>query len=347
LGILGFLLGMIFPPGLIFIYTVFGVIVCFEFCLDYKRGVRVIQKWIVPLVGFVCISAPSLLYLFFMTSFYPWKRLAEFDVIHPLPFDYLEYAKALGPMLPLGGIGLILALWKKDKRMLPAASWVVAWALLLGIFRFIPSQSPLRFSEMVPHVGLGILATYGFVSFAALAKKYRGVKEVIQFVALVIPVGLIMLGMFHMYSSYLWQKDFVDHKIRASYPLVPTGSYVMYPLKDFVAAISYIAQTSPRDAIVLSESTAGNYIPVYGGNRVFIGHDNTVHAEDKKVEVKEFFSGHMSAARAQSFMATTGASVVFFGPQEKEDGGIGDFASVYPFLHKVYQNAYVTVYRAL
>ena len=90
------------------------------------------------------------------------------------------------------------------------------------------------------------------------------------------------MGLLHMYSSWLWQRDFVDHKIRATTPLVPTGSYVMYPLKDFLSAIVFIQDSVLRDAVILSETTAGNYIPVYSGNRVYVGHDNTVRFESKK-----------------------------------------------------------------
>ena len=50
-----------------------------------------------------------------MTSFYPWKRLAEFDIVKPLPFDYIEYLKAVGPILPFGDHRLLVALKMKDR----------------------------------------------------------------------------------------------------------------------------------------------------------------------------------------------------------------------------------------
>lgn len=318
LGLAGFVLGMVFPPGLIFVYGVLGILTLFQ------------KKYSIPLVQFVCLSAPSIVYLFLMTSFYPWKRLAEFDIIHPLPFDYVEYFKAIGPIGPIGLIGLIWALLKKEKGMYLAIAWVVAWMFLLWVFQFIPSQSPLRFSEMIPNLGLGVLAGYLFYKIRALGK--------------LLCIFLIILGLFHMYSSFLWQTDFVDHKMRATVPLVPSGSYVMYPLKDFIAAIEYIHDHAKRDAIVLSETTAGNYIPAYGGTTVYVGHDNTVHAEAKKLEVHEFFAGNMSVQMAKEFVKKTGASYIFFGPQEKEAGGVGNLSKIYPFVTEVYHNGYITVY---
>lgn len=346
LGILGFILGMVFPPGLIFVYTTLVVIILLDWLFAKKQLKQVAREWFVPIFSFVCVSAPALIYLFLMTSFYPWKRLAELDIIHPLPFDYMEYVKALGPMLPLGLIGAAIAIFRRERHLFPAVAWVFAWMVLLFIFRFVPSQSPLRFSEMVPHVGLGILATYLFFSMFTFV-KLRALREISQFAALFISLGLILSGLFHMYSSYMWQKDFVDHKIRASVPLVPTGSYVMYPLRDFIAAISYVQENADRETIVLSETTAGNYIPVYSGNRVFVGHDNTVNAEQKRVDVARFFSGEMKLNEAREFVRSTGASYVFFGPQEREDGAVADLSRIYPFLLSVYQNTYVTIYSIL
>ena len=91
-----------------------------------------------------------------------------------------------------------------------------------------------------------------------------------------------------MYSSWLWQRDFVDHKIVATLPLVPSGSYVMYPLKDFVAGMTFLGATTPRSSVVLSMQTTGNYIPVYAGNTVYYGHANTVKYEEKKLSWNPF-----------------------------------------------------------
>lgn len=345
LGVLGFVLGMIFPPGLIFVYAVLGVFVLLHMFVEQRGWRSVLSPWIIPYIGFVCVSAPAIVYLLLMTSIYPWKRLAEFDTIHPLPFDYLEYIKALGPMLPLGLIGLWVAIARKEKTMMVAVGWVVAWIALLIIFKFIPAQSPLRFSEMLPNLPLGILTAYLFLRISSI-RSLRYIKDFI----VALPFLLIVLGLFHMYSSWLWQKDFVDHKIRAGIPLVPTGSYVMYPLKDFLGAIAYIQDNSTRNAIVLSETTAGNYIPVYGGNTVYVGHDNTVDAEKKKELVRLFFSGRMAVDQARAWLEKEHIAVIFFGPQEKDDlsaqagGGIADLAVPYPFLIPKYTNSYVTVY---
>jgi uncharacterized membrane protein len=148
-----------------------------------------------------------------------------------------------------------------------------------------------------------------------------------------------------MYSSWLWQRDFTTHKIVASFPLVPSGTYVMYPLKDFIAGMTYLRGATKRDVVVLSMQTTGNYIPVYAGNTVYYGHANTVKYEEKKILVESFFGGTMNAADAARWMKSAGISYVFFGPQEREVGSIDKLDTVYQFLQPVYANDYVTIYR--
>ncbi|OGG04255.1 hypothetical protein A2Z33_03850 [Candidatus Gottesmanbacteria bacterium RBG_16_52_11] len=408
-GFLMFALGIILPPGYLFVVAALGMMVVLEFLLDIriaagKRFVPWMLSHSLPRVVPVFMGAPAIIYLALMTSFFPWKQLALADILNPLPFRYPEYLQALGPMLPLGIMGLIWAIVRRERIMVLSAAWIIAWAALLVIFNFIPQQSPLRFSEMIPHIPLSMLGAYFFMRMAgkftprsglvspepyrrfqetytalenqpaklasgigklvnaaaadtrelagsvsaAIRKQIRKdppVKVLMHFWSYLLPAALIIFEIAHMHSSWLWQRDFVDHKIRAMYPLVPTGSYVMYPLKDFVSAIRWIQDNTSRDTVILSETTSGNYIPVYSGNRVYVGHDNTVNYQEKELYVKSFFSGRMPADQVRKWLKDDNLNWVFFGPQEKEDGGITELAGVYPFLEEAFRNEFVTVYR--
>jgi hypothetical protein len=365
LGILAFALGIVFPPGLIFVIACIPFIVVMEYAFVRPRPQgKSFIPWafahLLPRVVVALLGVPALIYLQLMTSFFPWKQLALADIEHPLPYNFWEYMQAVGIILPLGAAGLILAIRNRQKQFIMPIAWALAWAFCLWIFTYIPSQSPLRFSEMIPHLPLGILATYFFFVLArfvsgkwtkmksfmkALPQSLRSPKTGAALVYMV-PVILLCMNLFHMYSSSLWQTDFVDHKIRAMYPLVPTGSYVMYPLKDFINAIRWLQDHTTRDTIVLSETTAGNYIPVYSGNTVYVGHDNTVDHEEKKLFVNSFFSARMPTDQAQKWLTEENMHYVFFGPQEKEDNGVTDLQKVYPFLQSVYQGDYVTIFYA-
>ena len=355
LGLLGFLLGMIFPPGLLFViaYLIVALVIdlLFHIPLTKQEKYEWFRHRVLLVVIFMALSGPALLYLQLMVSFYPWKQLVLQDVLRPLPFHYKEYFLAVGPLLPLGLLGFILAIIKKQKRMLVPITWVTTWALLLFLFQFIPSQSPLRFSQMLVHVPLGFLTAYLVVELFWAGKRYKqksskaGIGVVMIFLSFVIPLFSILYGLGNMYSSWRWQKEGIDTKVAAAYPLVPTGAYIMYPLKGIIDAIQFIQNSSSRDAIVLSDMTFGNYMPVYGGNRVFLGHpNNTVFVEQKQEQVKRFYSVQMTKEDADIWMKQNAIRFVVYGPQETEYGGPRDLSSLYTSLRISYQGDYYTVY---
>jgi len=179
-----------------------------------------------------------------------------------------------------------------------------------------------------------------------ITKKKR-LTPYIGITALVIPFLLLVLGVLTMHSSWLWQKDFVDQKVAAGWPEIAMNNYIVYPAKGFIEAISYIDDALPKDAIMLSDMVAGNYIVARTGRTVYVGHDNTVRREEKEAQAKAFFSGTMDPKSAYQFMKTERISHVFFGPQEKEDGGVEALGDVYPFLHTIYGTYTVTIYQVL
>lgn len=355
LGLLGFLLGMIFPPGLVFIIAYLFIAFVIDILFHIPPTTREKHLWfryrVLPALIFMALSAPALLYLQLMVSFYPWKQLVLQDILRPLPFHYKEYFLAVGPLLPLGLLGFILAIFKKQKHMRIPIAWVTTWALLLFLFQFIPSQSPLRFSQMLVHVPLGFLTAYFVVELFHAGRRYvtksihTGVGFVMVFLSFVIPLFSILYGFGNMYSSWRWQKEGIDTKVAAAYPLVPTGAYIMYPLKGMIDAIRFIQNTSPGDAVVLSDMTFGNYMPVYGGSRVFLGHpNNTVFVEQKQEQVQRFYSGNMTNDEAVMWMKQNVIRFVVYGPQETEYGGPRDLSSLYTSLRISYQGDYYTVY---
>lgn len=335
LGIIAFILGILYPPGLLFTGFAYGTFVVIDFIFTKPHSLKQIGG------GFVVflMSAPTLLYFSLMTEMYPWKRLVENDVLHGQPFVLPEYLLAVGPVLVIGVLGALWVLWKREKKFFVLVAWVLAWFLCLIIFQYIPQQSPLRFTEMAPQIPLGILGAYLLSNVSDLRYLRNWSKIPIMLVML-----LILIGLGQMYSSWRWQKEFIDQKIAATYPLVPTGSTVMYPLNDFVGAIIYIQDHTKRTDVILSETTAGNYIPVYSGNTVYVGQANTVRAEQKEYIVQLFYSGQMTESAAQAFLAANNMHYVFFGPQEMGDGTLTDLSKTYPFLHEAYANPQFHVY---
>jgi len=344
LGILALLLGLVFPPGLLLVGVACGYLILLEL-----REVGSKKWWkesVLPRLSVGVISAPSLLYLALMVTIYPWKRLVEFDVLNPVAFKLSEYLLAMGPVLPLGLAGLVLALRKKSVALRPAVAWALAFLTLFIGFHFVPQQHPLRYSEVLPHVPLAILTAYLFYTLAGWRgySNWSNWSNWTNWVKLV-PITIILLGLGVMYSSYLWQRDFVDHKLHSSWPLVPSGSYVMYPLKNFIDGMTFLRGNTPRTSVVLSRETTGNYLPVYAGNTAYFGHANTVKYEEKKWLVQGFFAGQMNAEQALQWLKEAGIAYIFFGPQEQEAGSTARLEKLYPFLSAVYENPQVVIFK--
>lgn len=356
-GFLACILGVIFPPGLLFFYVMYVIYISIVYLktshkFRYNTVILFLRENIFPAIVIIGISFPALLYVQLMVTFYPWKRLIEFDQIHPTSFNTLEYLKAVGPVYIFGILGGIIAIIKNEKKYWTLVSYVLAWQLLIEIFRRIPQTSALRLTQVGIHIPLGILSTYVFVESAAYGKRLitraSPMSSIIGFIAkilsVLIPFTMIAVGFLLMFFSMKTQVDFIDHKMRATIPLVPAGSYVMYPLKDFISTLTYMEKNIPKESIILSDTTAGNYIPVYSGHTVYLGHDNTVGYEKKINLMRTFFRGQMIRESAALWIEKENINYVFFGPQEKENGAIKDLISYYPFLKQIYENSYVTLY---
>lgn len=364
LGIVGVLLGIIFPPVLFFLYFLLFVLTIGEVFWGWlytvgtgkqmKEYVKWLRSWAVHhfagRVIFGVLSIPTFLYFSLLFSQYPWKRLVEYDTIVKAPFTFWEYFMALGPTFPLGLLGGILLLVnfgsREAKRLRIVVTWVIAWLTLMFIFTKIPQQSPSRFGQMMPQVPLGILTMYLFSQVYQYVSKRFTVKQFTTAVFLV-PAICIVLGLGTMASSFMWLKDFVDHKMRADVPLVPTGASVMYPLKDLIEASIWLETYTPRDAVVLAGHATSNYIPVYSGNTTFIGHANTVNLEIKSAAVTNFFVQRLPIQEELAWLKQQGIDYILYGPEEMEmNGGKVDLNELYPMLEEVYQNTFFRIYKA-
>jgi len=161
-----------------------------------------------------------------------------------------------------------------------------------------------------------------------------------------LPFVIVLFAFGSMYSSWLWQKDFVDHKLRADYPLVPRGAEVMYPLKDLVEGMVWLQNNTPRSAVVFSGKATGNLIPVYAGNTVHAGHANTVNAETKDIVIANVYGRKVPLPIVEEYFRNNNIAYVFFGPEELELAyGSPDLRQFYPFLQEVYRNNFVVLYK--
>jgi hypothetical protein len=352
LGVVGLILGVVFPPGLLFIYGILVGVSLVEW-VGTKIAQKSVGAWVQnDLFGrviFGIITMPTVVYYGLLLQQYPWKRLVEFDVLHPTKFSYMEYFLAVGPVLPLGLLGLVgLLVWRPKEtweKLKYFIVWIISWLGFLFLFNQIPQQSPTRFTQMVPHIPLGLVGAYALYQLgntSVVKRKYSFVLYSLLF----LPVAL---GLGSMASSYMWLKDFVDHKLRATLPIVPTGAQVMYPMKETILAMTWLQVYTPRQAVVLSGMTTGNSIPVYAGNTAYVGHANTVNLEDKLLQVEFFYTrynGKLTPVEGLKWLRDEHISYVLYGFEEREiNGGMVDLRELYPALEQVYESPNVRIYK--
>ncbi|MCJ7740323.1 hypothetical protein MUP32_03315 [Candidatus Microgenomates bacterium] len=385
-GLLGFVSGIIFPPTIIIAYAFFGVMSVLEF-ISIKHSK--LKKWfmenIVPRLVFFVFSLPSLIYMQLMFKVMPWSALPLFDIQHRMPLPYWEYARALGPVLPLGLAGMIIAILKKESKLKPVIAWVFSVVLLFLIFENVPQQSPLRFTEAMIHVPLGILAAYFFywlwqlthviarspdeigttwqsrapacagrntrkqvARFLDFARNDNAnlilmLSKIIRASVYFIITAIVLMGLGVMVSMVLWLTDQSVSKRTGTWK-VPIGAQLVYPLKDFMDGIYFLRDKIPGESVVLGYVTGGNYIPAYTKHSVYIGHANTPNEDGKEKIAIKFFSGKMTETESREFLKKERISYIFFGPQEREVGGLTDLSSAYPFLRPVYKNNQLIIY---
>lgn len=354
-GVVGFFIGIIFPPTLVVIYTLFAVITSIELVTlltekENRQRIRIVSYFYSSVFGrivFGILSVPALLYLQLQFKILPWSALSLFDIQHRIILPYNEYYLALGPMLPLGILGGILALFRRERKLFPYVAWIASVFLLFKIFENVPQQSPSRFTEAAIHIPLGFLAGYLFylaVSFMQKIKFLPAIGREISVKVLYVLMSLIILaGTGVMGSMVLWLSDQVVWKQLATWP-VPIGAELAYPLKDFMDAIYFLRDNTNKNAVVFTYITAGNYIPAYAGNFVYIGHANTPDEDGKEKISARFFKGDMNIEEAKSLLAMNHVSYVYYGPQELALGNISGLQTKYPFLNPIYNNPHVTIY---
>lgn len=287
-------------------------------------------------VIFIIILIP-LLYIKIITSSYPWKSLMDFHTNNMIALNIKDYVLALGPIFFTGVAGCLLVIFKKKQELLGLVTWIIGAAIAITFFQFFPYQS-LRFIQTANHIPLAILSVYLFYE---LWKKN---KAFIKIVIVITITMTIVNGLAQAYYSIKSQTQFINQRALATIPLVPYPPQVMYPVNDFYNGLKWLEQNSPRSSVVLAKITAGNYIPAYSGNFVYLGHGaETPHFDDRIKKADEFFIGNLTEKEALKFLKTENIGYVFYGPQEKENSN--QDISIYSFLTPVYQTPLVTIYK--
>ncbi|MFB0533555.1 MAG: hypothetical protein ACETWR_01090 [Anaerolineae bacterium] len=283
----------------------------------------------------VFTSAPVLLYNGYVFWTNPIFRIwAEQNLIlSPHPLHYVS-GYAIVALLAIGGIGYVLRRSESEKLLL------VSWGLVVPPLLYMPFNLQRRLIEGF-QIPLCILASLGLARYVLPAVTRSGLtRSLTRFqrytrpklrrfvtttiILLTIPSNLLLIATSLIQVSCLSPPIFHER--------------MELEAMDWLAA-----HTQPSD-IVLSSSEAGNYIPAWAGNRVFLGHGpETIHAEEKEDIVRQFFQAQTSDTHRKEILRRYNIAYLFYGPAER---ALGDFQPAHrSYLEEAFANDQYAIYK--
>lgn len=330
--------GIDHPSSLIFIFPVLGLTILSMF---WKK--ILIKKIFIRFLLTIFIITPFFIYLFITTNSFPWSlsRRAEFS----LGVNFFNFSLALGPTFIIGVISAIYIFFSRKKEpiaLVVNASWLIAILILTFIFNNYFDYSQTRFLQVAPQLPSAILTGYVIWIFY---KKLTGIFPNGKKAIIICSTTLLLIFLPTLSTLYLLYYDQFDYEIyfaKNSLPNIPYPPYIDYPPADWMNGFTWLKSNSKPNEIVLSDFTAGNFIPTYGGNTVYYGHKTETYDADKKgEEVVNFFKSEDIDFQKQ-FLIKNRITYIFYGPQEKS---YGKSDLNIPGIKEVYKNSIVIIYR--
>lgn len=326
-GTSAFLLGWQHGYDLLIVWTIPAAYIAMRWVADR----RLPMYWVKALVITGLLSWPAALYAVLLTQLSPlWEEVlaqyANAGVYTPNPLH----------LIVLFGLPLVVAtftwartvrLRREDNPML----FVQVWFLVGFLLNYIPADFQIHMlnSWQVPMIILATKGLYDFIAPAIARWKFKVGKRAERLLAIIFVLAVLPTNV------YLWTWRFVDLN-RHDYP------YYLY--RDEVAAMEWLAEHAPADAIVLSSLDTGQYLPALSGRRAFLAHwAQTVDFFQKREMVKLYFSETTLEDQRIEITQRYNIRYVFYGEQERALGSYDLGGS--PYLQKVFSSRKVSVYK--
>jgi len=281
------------------------------------------------------IASPVVIYSLIIFTVNPVMRVwsAQNLILSPHPLHYVVGYALVGL---LAVFGAVYVLRRRDARSMTLR--LVAWAVVVPPLLYLPFNLQRRLIEgwQIP---LAILAALGLARFVLPAwRRTRLVRWLIRFPRYSVrglrqwAITLILLAM--VPTNILLMGSGTLAVIARAAPIFRDGGEVK--------ALDWLAARATYDDVVLSSYSAGNYIPARVGTRVYIGlGTETVHVEDKRAAVTQFFAASTSDEWRTQFLRQERITYVFATPEDKFSPG-----SAHSLL-PIYQAGGYTVYKVI
>jgi hypothetical protein len=218
-----------------------------------------------------------------------------------------------------------VARWPAERRRL-----ILLWIGLGLVWMYAPVPYQRRFAFGV-QPALAVLSAVGLLELNAWMAARRAARwriRLVNYSAIVAAVSTSALVYLALLNSAVTNK--------------PAEVYLWSRVE--ATAATWISAYSTASDVVLASTDFANPLAGVIDGRVVHGHIvATLHTDEKSDMVKAFFSADASAVDRSRILAETGATMVAFGPRERELGA-RDF-SHQPDLSLVYDEGGVQVFR--
>ncbi|HDQ23169.1 MAG TPA: hypothetical protein ENN28_04375 [Candidatus Uhrbacteria bacterium] len=288
-----------------------------ELILEYKNY---IIKYVCLALGFL----PSFIYFYFIVRKEPalWGWIEQ-NIIYSPPFR--NYLLGYGLLIFLSIITLFLFNKKENKFVY----FLLCWVLTLLVLAYIPLNFQRKLINSC-HLGLAILASYGFIFlirnvFKIFGHNYKSILITIIFFI------FLSLSSLSFVVTLIW-----NYQNQREYFYFPQAYY---------QAVLWLKQYSGQNEAILAEVTNGNFLPAISSRPVYLGHRHqTINCNDKNRLLGDWFFQNNNQDQVKAdFLHKYNINYIFYTDRERF---LGDYnLEEADYLEKVFFNKEVNIYK--
>jgi hypothetical protein len=368
----GLLTGSTHAVSLVFLYTTFGLFIFLKTTILISTGyfkkfnalIHHLASHFSLLISFIILTCPILLYFKSLLALQPWANLsAAWEATTQYYIPPGTVIPALGPTLLLAPIGfLLLVVRRMTKNDVPPSaeqvtaplllfSWPLSFFLLFYFSYPFLHISQVRFFQSYFLIALGILSAPVIVSLAQQSSLFvsRYLLPAFQISNFKFQIKPLITSVYFyclLFTSLvsLPTLPLLIQNFSFRFPFFAGFDPLIYPPKDWVAAIYWLRDHTNHNSVVLSAWQAGHAIPFMAGNYVYYGHMwGTLNLQEKMDTSAAFYRNQMTLDQAKQFLKGGNIDYVFWGYEEKSLGGTLD--KYQKLLTPIFDSPAATIYQ--
>ena len=248
---------------------------------------RLDRRGLVWLALTALAALPYPAYTFWVTHSDPVMAAWSAQNLTPSP-PLWDWLLGYGLLALLAPVGVVAAL----RRCRPADGLLLGWLAVTVVGLALPLALSRRLSLGLG-IPIGLLAGLGWETLPR--RRWRRLASFALPLSAMTALFLITMGL----GAALG------------------GHPLLYLSDGEWAALAWLRDHAPRDAVVLCAPETGVFVPAWAGQRVVYGHPfETVRAAARRAEVKQFWAGR----REPAWLAEMGVEYLFYGPRERALG---------------------------